>query len=64
MAIIFWKSPNTGIFISILMILSIMVLNIFIADHYDLKIGFFNHTTYKTMIEIISKPWTKIQNLG
>ena len=41
-----------------------MIINILVADHYDLKIGFFNHTTYNIIIAIIAKPWTKIQNLG
>ena len=41
-----------------------MLSYILIADHFELKVGFFNYTTYTMMGSIIAKPWTKIQNLG
>ena len=47
-----------------MLILVNMVINIVVADYYNLKIGFFNYHTYNIMLAYISKPWTKIQNLG
>jgi peptidoglycan/LPS O-acetylase OafA/YrhL len=63
-AMIFWKWPKLGMTISTLLVLANMVINIVIADRYDLKIGWVDVDQYYILLALLSKPWTKLYCVG
>lgn len=41
-----------------------MYLNYYIAVKHDLKIGFLYYANFFLLQDLISKPWTKLANIG
>ena len=64
LAIIFYKSNLAGVMISILFICANIAINMYYTYQYGLTIGLLDHGQYYLMQTIISKPWTKLQNVG
>jgi hypothetical protein len=64
LAIIYWKYPLIGFLGCLNMILINVVVNMYYTYHYDLKIEFLQATNYYLLQAIISKPWTKLQNVA
>lgn len=60
----FWRQPVIGIFLCFIMIGANVGINMYISYKYDLKIGFMNYNNYNLLLGIISKPWTKLQNVA
>lgn len=63
-AIICWKSPVMGTLMSFGLIVANVFINMHYSMKYDLTIGLIDVNNYYLLQSIISKPWTKLQNVG
>ena len=63
-AMIYWKSRVAGNTLMFLFILTNIAVNMYYSYTYDLKIGFVHTNNFYLLQAIISKPWTKTQNIG
>ena len=59
-----WKLPRFGMLVCVSMIVGNIFINFQIAKDNDLKIGFLYHSNYFMLTTLLSKPWTKLANLG
>jgi hypothetical protein len=59
-----WKAPGLGLFLSMIMILDNIMVNMILTERNGFTIGFLSSTNYYWPQDIITKPWTKFQNIG
>ena len=64
LAMIQWKAPALGLFLSIVMILDNIMVNMLLTERNGFKIGMLSSYNYYFAQDIITKPWTKLQNIG
>jgi hypothetical protein len=64
LAIIQWKAPLLGLFMSLVMIADNILVNMILTKQNDFKIGMLSTSNYYFPQDIVTKPWTKIQNVG
>jgi hypothetical protein len=64
LAIIQWKAPVLGLFMSLGMIADNILVNMILTQQNGFKIGFLSTGNYYFPQDIVTKPWTKLQNVG
>jgi hypothetical protein len=64
LAMIMWWRQSVGCLICALFILAEVVINMLLTKHYELTIGLVDAGNYFLLQAIISKPWTKLANVG
>ena len=61
---VMWWRQSVGCALCALLILAEVVINMLLTAHYDLTIGLVDAGNYFLLQAIISKPWTKLANVG
>jgi peptidoglycan/LPS O-acetylase OafA/YrhL len=64
LAMISWKAPGLSLFLSLIMIADNIMVNMILTDKNGFKIGMVSSYNYYFPQDIITKPWTKLQNVG
>ncbi len=64
LAIIMWKSHMLGCAICTAMIAASVVINMNLVSKFGITIGLIDTNNYFLLQAIISKPWTKLGNVG
>jgi hypothetical protein len=60
LAMIQWKAPILGLFLSLIMILDNIMINMIFTERNGFKIGMLSAHNYYFAQDIITKPWTKL----